>query len=86
VEGEALSHPQPSRVVKCVWEGFVWGFGVLFLSGSGGADDPSVLCASHPLWKVTLFLLSVAAPLLALCSCEWFVLLSCACARDLLIV
>jgi len=32
-----------------------------------------------------LRLLSVIAPLLALCSCEWFVLLSCACAYDLLI-
>jgi len=32
-----------------------------------------------------LRLLSVVAPLLALCSCEWFVLLSCACACDLLI-
>jgi len=29
-------------------------------------------------------LLSVVAPLLALCSCEWFVLLQCACACDLL--
>jgi len=33
----------------------------------------------------TVRLLSVVAPLLALCSCEWFVLLSCACACDLLI-
>jgi len=32
-----------------------------------------------------LRLLSVVAPLLALCSCEQFVLLSCACACDLLI-
>jgi len=29
--------------------------------------------------------LGVVAPLLTLCSCEWFVLLSCACACDLLI-
>jgi len=39
------------------------------------------------LGAATTRLLSVVAPLplLALCSCEWFVLLSCACACDLFI-
>jgi len=29
----AFTRGPPSRGVKCLWEVFVWGFGVLFLSG-----------------------------------------------------
>ena len=45
-----------------------------------------VTCSSCAGGGLLLLSVVVVAPLLALCSCEWFVLLSCVCACDLFIV
>ena len=95
----ASHHPLPSSVVKCLWEVFVGGFGMLFLScvcvcvSVSGVLFSVGVCVCVCVCDMLIFSqelsrlrLSVVAPLPALCSCVvWVVCSAVVCACDLLI-